>query len=146
MPAKDEIEEMYNGRNMTQIEIAACYGTTQKVVFRWFKDLGIKSRTPAKRNQLKENNSSWKGNNATYAAFHYRVKSERGKADHCEECGRTDNGIKYDWANQTDKFEDINDYKMMCRSCHFKKDGHKNNFPNRREVKMVNKKKIIDGK
>jgi hypothetical protein len=145
-PAKDELERLYHQDFKTQSEIAAVYNTTQRVVFRWFRDLGIQSRIPYKRNQHGENNSSWKGSNATYAAYHYRVQSKRGKATKCEECGRSDAGISYDWANMTGRYDDISDYKELCRSCHFKKDGHKNNFPNRREVKLVNKRKLIDGK
>jgi hypothetical protein len=132
-PPREDIVIMYFNENMSQVEIAEKYGTTQKVVWRWFKTLGLNARVAAKRDQKGENNSSWKGSKATYAAYHYRVRSVKGKADRCDECGRNDGGITYDWANQTGKYEDVNDYKMMCRSCHFKKDGHKNNFPKRGE-------------
>lgn len=146
-PPKDELERLYNQDNRTQTEIAKHYGVTQKIVFGWFRRLGIKSRVAAKRDQTGNKNHSWRGDNATYAAFHYRVQSVRGKADHCEECGRSDDGISYDWASQTGKFEDTTDYKMMCRSCHFKRDGHRNNLPNRRIApKNTNKRKLIDGK
>ncbi len=146
VPTKTELEELYHSQFKTQSEIGKVYGVSQKVVFGWFKDLGIETRIPYKRNQKGEDNSSWKGSEATYAAYHYRVQSARGKADHCESCGRSDDGIAYDWANQTGNYEDVNDYKQMCRSCHFKKDGHRHNLPNRAREKNINKRKLIDGK
>lgn len=145
VPPKEVLEDLYHTQIKTQFEIGKLYNVSQKVVFGWFKDLGIVSRIAFKRNQSGENNSSWKGDNATYAAYHFRVQSAKGKADHCEECGRSDDGISYDWANQTGNYQDIEDYRQMCRSCHFKMDGHKNNFPNRKEEKNINKRKLIDG-
>lgn len=143
VPSKEEIEKLYNENFMTQIEIGKHFGVSQKVVFGWFKKLNIKSRVAYKRNQTGENNSSWKGNNATYTAYHYRVRNARGKADHCEVCGRDDNNISYDWANMTKKYEDVNDYKMMCRSCHFKMDGHKKNFPNSKHKQQLDSRSAL---
>jgi hypothetical protein len=145
-PKKTILETHYFIGMKTQAEIGVMYNVSQKVVFRWFRDLGIQSRIPIKRNQFGENNSSWKGNKAKYATLHKRVQVQRGIADHCEECGRSDDGISYDWANQTENYADVNDYKMMCRSCHFKKDNHRNNLPNRIAPKNINKKKLLDGK
>jgi len=53
----------------TQVEVAKELHTTQKVIFNVLVRNGIKARTPAKRNQLGKNNSTWKGG---------RVKSDRG--------------------------------------------------------------------
>ena len=144
-PKKTELEHLYFTEYKTQLEIGLIYGTTQKVVFRWFRELGIKSRIAFKRFQTGELNPSWKGDNATYTSFHERVYSKFGKANMCTACGRSDSGISYDWANQTGKYSDPDDYKMMCRSCHFKKDGHMNNLPNRISEKLTNKKQIING-
>ena len=146
IPPKEDLEQLYHVELKTQIEIGNHFGVSQKVVFGWFRYLGIKSRVAFKRDQSGKNNSSWKGDNATYAAMYYRVQSQRGKAAKCEECGRSDDGMTYDWANQTGNYNDVTDYKEMCRSCHFKKDGHKKNFPNNDLVPNVNKRKIIDGK
>jgi len=145
MPPRGELQNLYD-QNKTQTEIGQVYGVSQKVIFGWFKRLAIVSRVAKKRNQKGESNSSWKGDNATYAAFHYRVKAAKGKAFMCEACGRSDSGINYDWANQTGHYENIDDYRMMCRSCHFKKDGHRHNLPNRTRNKNANQRKIIDGK
>jgi len=71
----------------------------------------------------KEKNSNWKGDNATnLTTFHKRVENELGKPNKCEICGRTDKDTVYDWGNLTGNYNDINDYKRMCRSCHKKYD------------------------
>lgn len=115
----NKIREMYQS-GMTQNEIADSLNATQKVIWRHMKNHGIKARVAAKRNQKGSNNHMWKGNDASYKAYHLRVKNEKGTArSHgCSVCGRKDDGIKYDWANLTGKYEDINDYAPMCRSCH----------------------------
>lgn len=145
-PPKMELVQLYFDRMMTQCEIATHYKTTQKVVFRWFREVGIKSRVAAKRNQYGYNNDSWKGDNASYFAFHCRIRKMKGSANKCEECGRSDDGIVYDWANQTGNYANMDDYKMMCRSCHFKKDELSNNLPNRRKKILVNHSKKYNGR
>ena len=56
----EEVKAMYEG-GMTQAEIADFYGTSQKVVWRFMHNHGIKARTAAKRNQTGEANDSWIG-------------------------------------------------------------------------------------
>ncbi len=134
VPPKEDLESLYFGDFRSQKEIGEVYGTTQKVVFSWFKKHGIQSRIPYKRNQQKENNTSWKGNDATYAAFHYRVESERGKPHFCEACGVMD-GVIFEWCNLTGKYEDVNDYARFCRKCHRKYD--KNRLNSSKHVKRT---------
>lgn len=62
----------------------------------------------------------WKGDKASYSAFHYRVVAQRGKPQKCEECSDTKGDMC--WANVTGKYEDPNDYIRLCRSCHQRKD------------------------
>lgn len=69
-----------------------------------------------------ERNPMWKGDGAGYKAFHYRVKKALGQPKKCEICG-TIKSPRYEWANLTGKYNDIKDYKRMCRSCHAKFDG-----------------------
>jgi hypothetical protein len=123
IPTKLELETLYM-QNLTQSEIGERFGTTQKVVYSWFKKLGIKSRVPVKRNQIGENNSSWKGNKATYSALHHRVEVARGKPHYCSVCGTMDASV-YEWANLTGKYEDVMDYARMCRKCHRKYDKNR---------------------
>jgi len=126
-PRKERLEKMYHQQFMSQIEIGEKFGVSQKMVFGWFKRLGIKSRKAFKRNQSGKLNSSWKGKNATYAALHYRVISAKGRPKKCEICGTEDENKYYDWACVGD-YTKISDYKRMCRSCHWKHDKTHLNF------------------
>ncbi len=126
IPPKKDLELLYNEQQLSQAEVGAKYGTTQKVVHCWFKKLKIKSRIPYKRNQLGKNNTSWKGDKATYAALHYRVEAARGKPHLCEVCGDMEKGF-YEWANLTGRYADIMDYKRMCRKCHRQYDKNRPN-------------------
>ncbi len=112
----------------TQTEVAAILGTTQKIVHQRFKRAGYKCRIAKKRNQCRENNDSWRGESASYAAFHYRIKALFGNPKRCEICGTTDPQKHYDWANLTGDYPNLQDYKRMCRSCHWKYDDKKTNF------------------
>lgn len=47
-PDKGKIKEMYRS-GMTQAEIGEHFGVSQKVVFRWMKELGIKARKRGRR-------------------------------------------------------------------------------------------------
>ena len=137
VPPKKDLESLYYGDFRSQKEIGEVYGTTQKVVFSWFRKHNIKSRIPYKRNQTGENNTSWKGDKATYAALHYRVSSARGKAEFCDVCGETDLSLRYEWANMTGNYTDVNDYKSMCCSCHKIHDRIGENF----FIKRINKRR-----
>ena len=126
-----KIVEMYE-RGMTQTEIANELGTTQKVIYNSFRRNGYKCRKAAKRNQLGKNNNSWVGDKATYATFHKRVESLYGRPIHCEVCGTVDPSKRYEWANVTGDYADVeHGYRRMCCSCHRKfdksKEGVKNN-------------------
>ncbi len=113
---------------MTQAEIANEMGVSQKVIFSRLKEIGFKCRASAPRNQKRELNNNWKGDDVTYSAFHLRLKSLHGSPKKCEVCGTTDKTKSYDWANLTGAYEDPKDYKRMCRSCHWKYDKKHLNF------------------
>jgi hypothetical protein len=142
-PPKEELEQLYHKDFMSQSEIAVKYNTTQKVVWRWFRDLGIKSRKPYKRFQQGSDNDSWKGKDVTYSALHYRVVALRGRPKKCEWCGREDSKV-YDWACIGDYYN-TDDYVRLCRSCHWKHDKAGNNFPNNNR-KPSNRSKCIKRK
>lgn len=115
----DKVKTLYES-GMTQAEIAAELGVTQKVIWRHMKNHGIGARVAAKRDQSGAINHMWKGGSASYKAFHVRLKNKYGAAKDlgCSVCGRKDDGIWYDWANLTGNYDDINDYAPMCRACH----------------------------
>lgn len=58
---EEQLHHDYVICRMSQTEIATQYKTTQKVVWRAMKRMGIKTRVAAKRNQKGSNNSFWKG-------------------------------------------------------------------------------------
>lgn len=126
IPPRQELEQLY-ASGLTQKRLGDYYGVSQKVVFTWFKKLGIKSRVPKNLNQNGVNNASWKGDNATYAAFHYRVEKLRGKPMICSRCNKTD-AKRYEWASLTKNYADPYDYIRLCKSCHATFDGVVNNF------------------
>ena len=126
VPAKICLEKFYYDEMLSQKEIGEKYNTTQKVVFTWFKKHGIKSRIAYKRNQVGENNHSWKGDKATYSALHHRVKKARGNPKICMACG-TQEAKRFEWCNLTGRYEDVNDYMRMCVPCHRKYDKNRKN-------------------
>jgi DNA-directed RNA polymerase subunit M/transcription elongation factor TFIIS len=60
-------------------------------------------------------NVNWKGILAKYSALHLRVQKERGIAIICESCGST---TKVEWANLTGDYNNVMDYKSLCKKCH----------------------------
>lgn len=70
----DQVQSLYDS-GMTQAEIAEKLGVTQKVVFGFMKRSGIKARTAAKRNQIGENNSFWRGGETKTEKGYILVKS-----------------------------------------------------------------------
>lgn len=119
----DLVRRMYES-GMTQCEIGAVLGVSQKVIWRHMKSHGISARIAAKRNQSGDSNHMWKGNRASYGAKHMRIYSLLGRASDygCSICGRKDSAVSYDWANLSGDYDDIKDFAPMCRSCHRKYD------------------------
>lgn len=125
-----KVSEMYED-GKTQGEIGEALGVSQKVIWRLMKRNGIKARIAAKRNQWGENNHMWKGDNASKVAFHRRLYSRYGKPNKCSACGTT-KSENYDYANLTGRYEDLEDYAPMCRSCHSKFDDKIRNITGER--------------
>ena len=114
----NDAKDLYE-KGMSQTEIAEFFNTTQKVIYNLFKRNNYKCRIPAKRNQWGSNNTSWVGDKAKYATLHQRVESLKGKPKHCEICGTADPNVRYEWANVTGNYYDIeHGYKRMCVKCH----------------------------
>lgn len=122
----EKAKELYES-GMTIIEVADKLNTTKKILYNHFKRNNYRCRPAIKRNQFRENNSSWKGDDVTYSAFHCRVKAVYGKPLKCEVCGTEDKNKTYDWACVGD-YKSIKDYRRMCRSCHWKHDKTVDNF------------------
>lgn len=119
----DRVKDLY-ASNMTQAEVGAVLGLSQRVIWRIMHNHSIPARVAIKRNQTGPANSTWKGNRAGYAALHKRVEATRGKPSICERCGSNgDTDTIYEWANLTGIYEDVGDYERMCRSCHRRYDN-----------------------
>jgi hypothetical protein len=117
-----EVSQLYHS-GLTQAEIGTKIGMSQKVIWRIMQNHGIKARVAAKRDQRGEKNHLWKGRDASYSAFHFRVERERGTPQSCDVCGTARPDAVYEWANLTGKYDDTQDYKRMCRSCHHQYDN-----------------------
>ena len=126
IPPRQELEQLYS-TGLTQKKLGERYGVTQKVVHSWFRKLDIKSRVPKNLDQQGEKNASWKGDNAGYAANHYRVQKLRGKPMICSRCNTTD-AKRYEWASLTKNYSDPYDYIRLCKSCHATFDKVVQNF------------------
>ena len=46
----------------------------------------------------------------------------------CEVCNTTDKNKKYEWASLSGRYDNPDDYKRMCQSCHSKYDNMAKNF------------------
>jgi hypothetical protein len=125
----ESIRSSYEDDNHTQVEIAEMMGWTPKRVQGIFRRNNIPTRPQVKRDQWGEKNHRWKGDGASYTSLHARIYRRKGKAQGpCTIC-KTMIARNYDWANLTGKYQDINDYTVMCRSCHAKYDEKVLNLP-----------------
>lgn len=122
----ESVRRLYEAGS-TQTEVASTLGISQKVVWKLMIRHGIKARVAAKRDQRGPNNSSWRGSDATYQALHVRVQQARGTPSKCSHCG-TESAPRFEWANLTGNYDDVNDYIRLCVSCHHKMDGHVRNL------------------
>jgi hypothetical protein len=118
----EELRRMYCDQNMSQIEIAKHFGVSLRKVQGDIRRAGITPRVAAKRNQVGPANARWKGSDAGYQALHLRVASMRGTPSRCEDCGVEESPTGYEWANLTGNYDDVSDYRRLCRSCHRKFD------------------------
>lgn len=117
----EKLRELYEG-GMTKAEVAAALNVTPKVIHNAMKRHGIKVRKAIKRNQRGENNSSWRGSDATYSAMHHRVEVYRGKPSLCEKCGCTEG--RFEWANLSGDYSNVQDYSRLCVPCHRQHDSN----------------------
>jgi hypothetical protein len=139
---EDKLRQLYEG-GMTQRECADALGVGHKVVVNAIKRLGITARKAAKRDQWGEKNHIWKGDQASYGPLHRRLYRVFGQPQKCDVCGTCDHQKSYDWANLTGDYANPQDYKRMCRSCHWKHDKKHTNFkgakggPNKRGTRQL---------
>jgi len=103
---------------LTSRQIAAKFSVDHSTILERLKEVHVERRNSWGAAKIGEEHPLWKGDNAGYFAFHARLPVRRGKPSKCEVCGTTDPQKHYDWANLTGRYEDMEDYKRMCRKCH----------------------------
>lgn len=109
---------MYVDECMTQREIAASLGFTRIIVSRIMRQHDIPSRAARPRDYHGSNNPRWRTENLRYDTLHVRVQAARGKPAMCTRCGLDDPDRRYEWANLTGDYENVQDYARMCVPCH----------------------------
>lgn len=107
---------IYSPRGKHPLEWITCKGCAKRALVR-LGGKGYCSKECAHRNRTGPDHKRWRGDDASYYALHGRVYRARGKADHCERCGKTGPG-RYEWANLTGNYADIWDFQQMCPACH----------------------------
>lgn len=68
---RDELEDLYHGRQMSQDELAAHFRVSRKKVWGLMRHYGIRTRPQTKRNQTGPLNSYWKGGVIRYGKYRY---------------------------------------------------------------------------
>ena len=122
------VKKLYYEKGLTQTETAKAIGVSVRVIERFMIRHNLSRRQAKIRPSIVgSKHPLWKGASVTYKTFHKRLYKTLGQPKKCSVCGTTKSKI-FDWANLTGKFNDPNDYKRMCRSCHFKHDGMNKNF------------------
>jgi hypothetical protein len=111
---------------MSRGEITRIIGpgvSVQTVIGRYFPRRRERGKIPVtSRHQLDqrysgENSHRWKGDDASYTSFHFRVERVRGKPEYCACCDIVGPGF-YEWANLTGNYADVDDYVRLCVSHH----------------------------
>lgn len=97
--------------------------------------LGIKHTEETKRKLSKalknkylgEKSSQWKGDNASYTAFHSWIRRRKGAPKICEFCKTTNKERELCWANKDHSYKrNIDDFIPLCYPCHKKYDLENN--------------------
>lgn len=118
-----QVQELY-ASGLTIREIGEVIGSGYKV--QTLVERFIPERRPGgNRDQRGEKNHSWRGDGAGYSAMHFRVIRARGRPTRCACCDTTDPTIRYEWANLSGRYDDINDYARLCPRCHRRLDARR---------------------
>lgn len=103
----------------TTKEVGEKFGISKELLQFYFNKIGYECRKYTDRHPTRKSpRLSWNANNISYTAQHRRVYRARGSPSKCELCKTTENKNKYDWANLTGNYNDVNDFMRMCKKCH----------------------------
>lgn len=116
----DAVRDLYVAQGLAQREVGDRLGVSQHTVSQVMRRYGIPARSSGAPPGLFAGpaNPNWKGDAASYSAFHYRLTQLKGQPQHCSNCDTSDPSLSYDWANLTGDYADVDDYARMCRPCH----------------------------
>jgi hypothetical protein len=114
------IRELYVDRRMTERQVAAEVGFSRCKVRQIMSRHGILPRSAYDYpDRLRgASNGRWRTENLRYDTLHARVYSARGRPVGCTRCSQSDPDRRYEWANLTGDYENVNDYARMCVPCH----------------------------
>ena len=115
MPQALDVEELRRlySLGLTIERVGKILGRSRSSIQQHLKRNGI-----AVRPSCGCNHGFWKGNSASYDAFHARLRKAKGQPQSCDECKTCDPSKTYEWANLTGNYSDLEDYKRLCRGCH----------------------------
>ncbi|UXE05032.1 HNH endonuclease [Gordonia phage Lton] len=123
----EKVRTMYAaGHTIAEIQAEVRGAKVQNIIRRH----GIATRAAAKRDQRGEKNHMWRGEGAKYQALHLRVEAARGKPNRCARCWTTTG--RFEWANRTGEYENVNDYVRLCVLCHRRYDAARRRETGRR--------------
>lgn len=114
----EQVRALYTDQELTEREVGAQIGIGRNVVRRIMHRHGISKRRSWDYDRSGENNSRWRTGNLRYDTIHARVYAARGRPIGCTKCALQDPEARYEWANLTGNYEDVEDYARMCVPCH----------------------------
>ncbi len=126
----EKIRHLYVDCGMTVAEVQAQVtgAKVQNVMARY----DIPTRRAIKRDQWGENNSSWRGDDATYKSLHHRLYRIHGTPSECDWCDQREG--RFEWANLTGHYTDLTDYVRLCVKCHRRYDAKRRRETGRRTM------------
>jgi hypothetical protein len=127
---KDDLNNLYYKNKMSQKDMAGFYGVSLRCIQYQLSKHNIKSKTKGRRNQRGLNHNLWR-TNPSYRTIHKRVELYRGKPNYCDECKTTDYNKKYDWANISGNYLNVDDFRRLCVKCHKKEHPRDKNMQGR---------------
>ena len=89
------------------------------------------------KTRIEEKHPNWKGEKVGYHGIHKRMVARYGKANRCEDENCDGVSKRFEWANISGEYKwERNDWKMLCKKCHFKFDFNEEWRLNMSKVKL----------
>lgn len=121
----EDLRRHYIDGGMTTRAIGAHYGVSHVAIRNLLRRFEIPRRRNCHGGLWGERNPNWKGSAVGYTGAHDRVRKLRGTPKHCGDCKTTNPHTRYEWSNNTGRYDDPSDYTRRCISCHRKRDARK---------------------